>query len=92
MVFKTFLASAALIVGVAVATPTATIAAQPSEFTRCSMIAKRDCDFQYPGDAAASQACLLNTIEMECRGLDGDPELPGEMCWITGGQMHCAPG
>lgn len=90
--FKPFLASAVLVAAATIATPTATIAAQPSEFTRCSMIAQRDCAAEHPTDPAAASACLLNTIEMECRGLDGDPELPGEMCWITGGEMHCAPG
>ena len=90
--FKVFLASAALIAASGLATPTATSAAQPSEFTRCYMAAKRSCEGQYPGDQTAIDVCMLNDVERECRGLDGDPQMPGEMCWITGGQMHCAPG
>lgn len=91
MIFKTLMASAVLIAGAAIATPTATTAAQPSEFTRCYMAAVRGCQLEHPGDQAAIDACAMNEVEMECRGLDGDPQLPGEMCWITGGTMHCAP-
>ena len=91
MIVKTFMASAVLIAGAAIATPTATTAAQPSEFTRCYMAAVRSCQFDHPGDQDAIDACTQRDVEAECRGLDGDPRLPGEMCWITGGQMHCAP-
>ena len=92
MRLKAILAAAAAAAAAALATSTPTVAVEPSDYTRCMMLASRYCNETYPGDSAAISQCMANHRDGECAGLDGDPRNPGEICWIIGGELVCQPG
>ena len=92
MRMKVILAAVVAAAAAAVSTTTPTVAREPSDYTRCMMLASRYCNAEYAGDSAAIQQCMLNHQNGECAGLDGDPRNPGEICWIIGGQLVCQPG
>ncbi len=92
MRMKLLLAAGMLVAGSVLTTPTETGARQPSQFTRCMMIADRDCKNQFPGDPAAIAQCRSWAYNGECAGLDGDPRNDGQICNLEyDGSVTCTP-